>query len=42
MYYQFRRWLRLGAEYTYTDRDSNDPTVIYQRNFILFTIGATL
>jgi len=42
MHYQFRRWLRLGAEYTYTDRDSNDPSVIYQRNLILFTVGATL
>jgi hypothetical protein len=41
-FYQFRRWMRFGAEYTYTDRDSNDPTVIYQRNFILFTVSATL
>jgi polysaccharide biosynthesis protein VpsM len=40
--YQFRRWLRFGAEYTYTDRDSTDPVVIYQRNFILFTLSATL
>jgi hypothetical protein len=40
--YQFRRWLRFAAEYTYTDRDSNDPVVVYQRNLILFTIGATL
>jgi hypothetical protein len=42
LHYQFRRWLRFAAEYTYTDRDSTDPTVIYQRNFVLFTVGATL
>jgi polysaccharide biosynthesis protein VpsM len=42
MHYQFRRWMRLGAEYTYTDRDSSDPSVIYQRNFILLTVGVTL
>jgi hypothetical protein len=42
MQYQIRRWLKLGAEYTYTDRDSNDPSVIYQRNLIMFTAGATL
>ena len=42
MFYQFRRWLRFGVEYTYTDRDSNDPLVIYQRNVIQLNIGATL
>jgi polysaccharide biosynthesis protein VpsM len=42
LHYQFRRWLRLSAEYTFTDRDSNDPTVVYQRNLILFSVGATL
>ena len=36
------RWLRFSAEYSYTDRDSTDSTVNYQRNFILFTVGATL
>ena len=40
--YDFRRWLRLGAEYTYTQRDSNDNAVDYKRNLLLFTVGATL
>jgi hypothetical protein len=40
--YQFRRWLRFGAEYTYTDRDSNDGVSNFRRNLILFTVGATL
>lgn len=42
MLYQFRRWLRLGAEYTHTDRDSNNPAFKYDRNLILFTLNATL
>jgi hypothetical protein len=42
LHYQFRRWLRLGTEYTYTKRDSSDPTFDYKRNFVLFTVGATL
>jgi polysaccharide biosynthesis protein VpsM len=40
--YQFRRWLGLGGEYTYTNRDSSDPTVVYERNLFLLTIRATL
>jgi len=40
--YDFRRWLRLGAEYTYTVRDSNDNLLDYKRNLLLFTVGATL
>jgi hypothetical protein len=40
--YQFRRWLRFAAEYTYTERDSNEPVVVYKRNYVLFTVGATL
>jgi hypothetical protein len=40
--YQFRRWLRFAAEYTYTQRDSNDPTVEYKRNVVFFSAGATL
>ncbi len=40
--YDFRRWLKLGAEYTHTERDSNDNTFNYKRNLLLFTVGATL
>jgi hypothetical protein len=40
--YQFRRWARFGAEYLYTDRDSNDPLYRYKRNVFLFTLGASL
>ena len=40
--YLFQRWLRLGAEYAYTERDSNDPIYDYRRNLILFTVRGTL
>ncbi len=40
--YDFRRWLRLGAEVTHFERDSNDSTLNYKRNLLLFTVGATL
>lgn len=40
--YRARRWLKFGAEYLYTDRDSNDPQYRYQRNVIMFTVSATL
>lgn len=40
--YDFRRWLRLGAEYTFTERDSNDSNFNYKRNLLLFTVGAAL
>jgi hypothetical protein len=40
--YQFRRWLRFGVEYLRTDRDSDIQAFDYQRNFILFSVGATL
>jgi polysaccharide biosynthesis protein VpsM len=40
--YQFRRWLRFAAEYTYTDRDSTEPATVYKRNYVLFTVGAAL
>ncbi len=40
--YQFRRWLRFGAEYTHTERDSNDPEYSYRRNVIFFTVNASL
>jgi hypothetical protein len=40
--YDFRRWLRFGAEYTHFERDSNDNAFNYKRNLLLFTVGATL
>ena len=40
--YDFRRWLRLSAEFTHTQRDSNDNNLDYKRNLLLFTVGATL
>jgi len=42
MDYRFRRWLKFGAEYQFTDRESNDPLYPYRRNLIMFSIGATL
>ena len=35
--YRFRRWLTLGAEYTYTQRDSNISIFEYDRNLYLLT-----
>jgi len=40
--YDFRRWLRFGAEYTHFTRDSNLNAFDYKRNLLLFTVGATL
>ena len=40
--YQFRRWLKFGAEYTYTKRDSNQQAFDFKQNLLLFTLGATL
>jgi hypothetical protein len=40
--YQWQRWLRLGAEYTRTDRKSNDSLLNYDRDLFLFTLGGTL
>jgi polysaccharide biosynthesis protein VpsM len=40
--YQFRRWLRLAADYSYSDRDSTVPAVVYKRNQVLLTLGLTL
>jgi hypothetical protein len=40
--YDFRRWLILGAEYTHTNRDSNQGIYDYKRNLYLLTVGATL
>ena len=40
--YKFRRWLTLGAEYTYTNRDSNLETYDYNRNFYLLSLTASM
>lgn len=40
--YDFRRWLKFGAEYTYSNRDSNIGDFDYKRNLFMLTIGATL
>ena len=39
--YRFRRWLTIGAEYTYTDRDSNRPNFDYDQNLYLLTATAS-
>jgi hypothetical protein len=40
--YRFRRWLTLGAEYTYTKRDSNAPLFEYDKNLYLLTATASM
>jgi hypothetical protein len=40
--YKFRRWLTLGAEYTYTQRDSNQPLFEYDKNLYLLTATASM
>jgi polysaccharide biosynthesis protein VpsM len=40
--YQFRRWARFGAEFTRTDRDSNEPMDRYRRDLLLFTVALSL
>jgi hypothetical protein len=35
--YQFRRWMRLGASYLHTSRDSDVATYVYARNLFLLT-----
>lgn len=40
--YDFRRWLRLGAEFTHSERDSTSPGSDYRRNLFLLTVGTTL
>jgi hypothetical protein len=40
--YNMRRWLKLGAEYTYTERSSNDSNFDYKRNQLMFLISGTL
>jgi hypothetical protein len=40
--YDFRRWLLLGANYTYTDRNSNQGIYDYKRNLFMLTVGVTM
>jgi hypothetical protein len=40
--YRFRRWLTLGAEYAYSQRDSNLPQFEYNKNFYLLTATASM
>jgi hypothetical protein len=40
--YKFRRWLTLGAEYQYTQRDSNTNFFEYDRNLYLLTATGSL
>jgi hypothetical protein len=40
--YKFRRWMTLGAEYTYTKRDSNISNFEYDRNLFMVTAAFTL
>lgn len=40
--YRFRRWLTLGAEYNYTQRDSSQGVFEYDRNLYLLTATASM
>lgn len=40
--YKLRRWLTLGAEYTYTTRDSNSTVNEYDKNLYLLTATASM
>ena len=40
--YKFRPWLTLGAEYTYTNRDSNIDIYDYNKNLYLLTATASM
>lgn len=40
--YKLRRWLTIGAEYNYTNRDSNSPVFEYDKNLYLLTATATM
>jgi hypothetical protein len=40
--YSMRRWLNFGADYTYTNRNSNDNNFDYKRNVIMLFVNATL
>jgi len=40
--YSMRRWLNFGADYSYTNRNSNDNLFDYKRNIIMLFVNATL
>lgn len=40
--YRITRWLTLGAEYSHTQRDSNQPLFEYDRNLYLLTATASM
>ncbi|HET7730532.1 MAG TPA: outer membrane beta-barrel protein [Usitatibacter sp.] len=40
--YKFRRWLTLGAEYSHTQRDSNQRAFEYDKNLYLLTATASM
>ena len=40
--YNVKRWLKFGAEYQYSVRDSNDSASEYKRNQLMFLLSATL
>jgi hypothetical protein len=40
--YNLQRWLKVGAEYSYTTRDSNDDNFDYKRNQLMLFLSATL
>lgn len=40
--YQFRRWMRLGASYTHTSRDSDIGTYVYTRDLWMLTAAIAL
>jgi hypothetical protein len=40
--YDMQRWLTLGAEYTYTNRDSNQDNFDYKKNLLLFSAKVAL
>lgn len=40
--YTMRRWLNIGADFTYTNRDSNDADFKYLRNQYTLFVAATL
>jgi len=40
--YKMRRWLDLGVDYSYIDRDSNVANTDYDKNIIYFTVQGSL
>lgn len=40
--YKLQRWLTLGGEYNYTDRDSSLSVFKYKKSLYMLTLGATL